>query len=37
VESLFSDLAYSVRQFRRVPLLVGAILATLAMTSGAGS
>ncbi len=37
MEALFSDLAYGVRQFRRVPLLVGAILATLAVTIGANT
>ena len=37
VEALLSDLAYGVRQFRRVPLLVGAILATLAVTIGANT
>jgi putative ABC transport system permease protein len=37
MEALFSDLAYAVRQFRRVPLLVGAILATLAVTIGANT
>jgi putative ABC transport system permease protein len=37
MEILFSDLAYGVRQFRRVPLLVGAILVTLAVTIGANT
>jgi putative ABC transport system permease protein len=37
MEGLFSDLVYGVRQFRRVPLLVGAILATLAVTIGANT
>jgi len=37
MEALFSDLAYGVRQFRRVPLLVGSILATLALTIGANT
>ena len=37
MEALLSDLMYGVRQFRRVPLLVGAILATLAVTIGANT
>ncbi len=37
MDALFSDLAYAVRQFRRIPLLVGAILATLAVTIGANT
>src|SRR5262245_35823432 len=35
--SMLGDLAYGIRQFRRVPLLVGAILATLAVTIGANT
>jgi predicted permease len=37
MEVLFSDLVYGVRQLRRVPLLAGAILATLAVTIGANT
>jgi len=37
MEALFSDLRYSVRQFRRVPLLVGAIVTTLALAVGANT
>jgi predicted permease len=37
MEALFSDLEYGVRQFRRVPLLVGAVIATLAVTIGANT
>src|SRR5687768_32906 len=37
MEALFSDLRYSVRQFRRIPLLVGAIVTTLALAVGANT
>ena len=37
MEGLISDLRYSLRQFRRAPLLVAAILATLALTIGANA
>ncbi|HUE84648.1 MAG TPA: ABC transporter permease [Vicinamibacterales bacterium] len=37
MESLLSDLRYSVRQFRRVPLLVAAIVGTLALAVGANT
>ena len=37
MEGLISDLRYSLRQFRRAPLLVAAILATLALAIGANT
>src|SRR5512145_1870471 len=37
MEGLIKDLRYSVRQFRRVPLLVCAILSTLALAIGANT
>lgn len=37
MEGFFNDLRYSVRQFRRMPLLVCAILATLALAIGANT
>jgi predicted permease len=37
MDALLGDLAHGLRQFRRVPLLVGAILATLALTIGANT
>ena len=37
MEGLFNDLRYSVRQFRRVPMLVAAILTTLALAIGANT
>lgn len=37
MEAVLADLVYAVRQFRRVPLLVGTVLATLAVTIGANT
>jgi hypothetical protein len=37
MEGLLYDVTYSLRQFRRVPLLVGAIVATLALAVGANT
>ena len=37
MEGLFSDLRYSIRQFRRAPLLVATILGTLALAIGANT
>src|SRR5215204_4593905 len=37
MEALFSDLKYSIRQFIRLPLFVGSVVATLALAVGANT